>query len=113
MVQKALNAVCEAFEGCDTLAYADLSTKLVLATNESTELPRDALNTLCEDATVLLSEGFTCVIGTEAGFRIFLRDPVETTDGMICLCARSADIEALLPAVKDCLAGLARGDASA
>ncbi len=109
MVQKALNAVCDAFQGCDTLAYADLSTKLVLATNDASQQTRDALNELGSEAAIILSEGNIGVVGTSEGFRLFLRDPDEPTEALICLCALDTDVEALVPEAQKCLAELAAG----
>ena len=113
MVQKALNAVCETFDGCETLAYADLSTKLVLATNDAPGQTRETLNDLCEEATVILQDGFIGVIGTSSGFRLFFRDRIEPSEGLICVCSLGTDVARLLPAAQECLATLAAGDAPA
>jgi len=111
MVQKALNAVCETFAGCETLAYADLSTQLVLATNETSGETRDALNALCAEAMAFLEDGHIGVVGTDQGFRLFFKDPKEPTEGLICLCALSADLANLMPAAQQCLADIAAGEA--
>lgn len=113
MVQDVLNKVCARFEGCDTLAYADLSTDLVLATNDDSSLPRDTLNTLCAEARVVLNGGDLALIGTAKGFRIFLRAASEPDDGLICICDLGTDVEAVVPAAQACLAELTRGVAEA
>ena len=113
MVQKALNAVCEKFDGCETLAYADLSTKLVLATNDTAPQSRDALNELCVQATTILNGGHIGVVGTGKEFRLFLRDSQEPSEGLICVCTVSADVASILPAVQACLTDLASGGADA
>lgn len=109
MVQKALDAVCETFDGCETLAYADLSTQLVLATNEAASQTRDTLNDLCAEAKLILSDGYVGVVGTSNGFRLFVRDRAEPTDGLICLCGLETDVANLLHAAQDCLARIASG----
>ncbi len=109
MVQKALNAVCDRFDGCETLAYADLSTQLVLATNAAASQPRDTLNELCAEAKLILKDGFVGVVGTDSGFRLFVRDRNEPTDSLICLCTLGTDVAGLLPAVQDCLSKIASG----
>ena len=108
-----LDGFCAAFEGCETLAYADLSTQLVLATNSEAEEPRDALNLLCEEAKLVLDGGHLGIVGTATGFRVFLRDLVEPSDGLICICSLRTDMDAFLPAAQDCLAELSMaGDQS-
>lgn len=106
MVQATLDGFCNTFDGCVTLAYADLSTQLVLATNSDTEETRDALNLLCEEARLVLDGGHLGVVGTKSGFRVFLRDLVEPSDGLICICTLQTDMAAFLPAAQDCLADL-------
>lgn len=109
MVQKALDAVCESFDGCETLAYADLSTQLVLATNQTASHTRDTLNDLCAEAKLILSDGHVGVVGSVTGFRLFVRDRTEPTDGLICLCTLETDVANLLPAAQACLARIASG----
>lgn len=113
MVQKALNAICETFDGCETLAYADLSIQLVLATNETSDKTRDDLNDLCAEAMLFLKEGNIGVVGTQSGFRLFFKDPDEPTEGLICLCTLGADLVTLMPAAQKCLADIASGGADA
>lgn len=110
MVQKALNAVCNTFDGCETLAYADLSTQLVLATNETASQTRDALNDLCAEAKLVLDAGHLAVVGTGSGFRLFFRDRSEPSDCLICVCSFKADLSKLFPAAQQCLADIASGD---
>lgn len=113
MVQKALNAVCDTFDGCETLAYADLSTQLVLATNEAASQTRDTLNDLCAEAKLVLDVGHIAVVGTGTGFRLFFRDRTEPSDCLICVCSLEADIAKLFPAAQQCLAEIASGDSGA
>lgn len=113
MVQDSLNAVCEIFDSCTTLAYADLSTQLVLATNEGAEHTRETLNGLCAEATLILEHSFLGVVGTPTGFRVFVRSPEEPTDGLICLCGLETDMALLIPEIEHCLADIVTGDSSA
>lgn len=103
MVQEVLDAVCETFDSCETLAYADLSTRLVLATNSETDQRRDALNALCAQAEVVLEGGNISVIATASGFRLFLRDHSEPMDGLICLCGLQTDMAKFIPVAQQCL----------
>ncbi|MFP7675474.1 hypothetical protein ACG74X_19160 [Marivita sp. S0852] len=109
MVRQALDAVCETFEGCETLAYADLSTQLVLATNGNNTQAQDGLNALCEEAALMLDGGHIGIVGTQTGFRLFLRDFDEPNDGLICLCTLQTDMDGLLPAARKCLSQIASG----
>lgn len=113
MVQEALNAVCESFDGCETLAYADLSTQLVLATNAAAPQTREKLNALCAEAEMVLEGGHIGVVGSSTGFRLFFRDVAEPTEGLICVCSLSADVAKLMPAAQKCLADIASGGDSA
>jgi len=112
MVQKALNEVCQSITGCQTLAYADLSTKLVLATNEGSDHTREALNALCAEADVVLAGGHFGLVGQADGFRLFLRARGEPADSLICLCDLRTDMAALLPAVERCLSEISAGGAA-
>jgi len=50
MVQDALDRVCNGTEGCESLAFVDLSTRMVLVSNADTPESQDTLNLLCAEA---------------------------------------------------------------
>lgn len=109
MVQANLNALYDNFESCKTLAYADLSTTLVLATNETADIDRDTLNALCAEAKLVLANGHVSVIASTTEVRLFLKDPTEQNDALICLCTLQADIAQFLLTARRCLAEIAVG----
>lgn len=93
------------------LAYADLSTQLVLVTNDAASQTRDTLNSLCAEANLVLTSGNLGVVGDKDGFRVFLKDPSEPTEGLICICGLNTDMAALVPAMQTCLSEIAEGAA--
>lgn len=112
MVQTALNALCDQFDGCDTVAFADLSTRMVLVTNSQTPESQDTLNALCQEADQLLQGGNQALVGTSTQLRLFVRATAEPSDALCCVCDISTDVAALLPALQTCLEGISSGEVS-
>lgn len=103
MVQNALNALCDQFDGCETLAYADLSTRMVLVTNTKTPESQDTLNALCQEANLLLEKGNCAMSGTVGQLHLFVRATNEPSDALCCICSGEADVAELIPALQSCL----------
>jgi len=104
MVQDALNALCDDFNGCETLAYADLSSRMVLVTNTKTPESQDTLNILCQEANLLLEHGNSAMSGTAGQMHVFIRSEDEPSDALCCICTMDVDFARLLPAMQVCLA---------
>lgn len=113
MIADELDALCDSFEGCRVLAFADLSTQMILVTNASASLQREALDDLCAEAACLLTGKGNPALGTTAAqsamvlgkteARIFVRAASEPQDALCCICSPEADIAGLTRAAADCL----------
>lgn len=119
MVVEQLDALKAKFEGCETLAFADLSTQMILVTNTDTSYRREALDSLCSEAVLALGNGkkaslgdtppVTAFVATKSQLRIFLRAPDEPTDALCCVCTPGVDVAAFLDDARPCLERISSG----
>ena len=109
MVQAALDAACAEMAGCGTLAFADLSTHMVLMTNSDAPLSQDQLNELCVEAGKCLNDGNLALVADHTETRLFLRSSQEPDDALFCVLDPGCDLKMVLPAVQDCLTQIAGG----
>lgn len=119
MVVDDLDALQEKFDGCNTVAFADLSTQMVLVTNSEADHPRETLDMLCKEASLALGSpkkptfgdtaSSTAFIATKDQLRIFLRAEDEPSDVLCCVCAPDVDVAAFLSDAVPCLAKISTG----
>ncbi len=119
MVLEELDRLKSQFAGCETLAFADLSTKMILVTNSDANLPREALDKLCAEATVVLgksgkpslgdTDAETAYVSSGGQLRVFMRAPDEPDDVLCCICASSIDIAGFLADARPSLAQISGG----
>ena len=120
MVSDDLDALHSKFPACETLAFADLSTNMILVTNTDSPHQREALDTLCAEAALTLGPAGSPAIGespSDAAFiatkdqiKIFLRAETEPSDVLCCICAPDLDIPAFLSEARPCLHKISGGD---
>ncbi len=113
MVSDELDAVVEKVPTCQTLAFGDLGTSMVLLTNSASELARERVDALCAEAVATLGPQDMPPLGTgnaewamtltPAATKVFLRGGPEGSDCLLCLCAPEVDLESLLPELQTCL----------
>lgn len=119
MVVDELDALQHKFAGCDTVAFADLSTQMVLVTNSETPFRRETLDMLCAEAGLALGGQNTPMLGDQTSdtafvatgnqLRIFLRAQAEPTDVLCCVCAPDLDVTAFLNDARACLEKISNG----
>lgn len=119
MVSDDLDALHSKFPSCETLAFADLSTNMILVTNTESPQQREALDTLCAEAALTLgsvdnpSIGDTtsdaAFIATKDQIKIFLRAENEPSDVLCCICGPDLDIPAFLSEARPCLQKISGG----
>lgn len=102
MASDELDEIQRQVPACNTLAYADLSTEMVLITNSDTPLERHGLNRLCSEAVLLLGAGGatrtqSALVSTQDEIRFFLRSDLHPTDVLICVGGSDLDLSALRP----------------
>jgi hypothetical protein len=114
-----LDAVRAAVPGCVAVAYADLSSGLVLCVSSARRQNREALDALCATASDLLdgaASGAAAGAVGEAGEAIdeavslspgatfaFLRSSLDPVEALCCIGTPDVDIEALLAEARGAL----------
>ena len=111
MVQDALDKVCNDTQGCESLAFVDLSTRMVLVTNADTPESQDTLNLLCAEAALLLDEGQIAMAATADHVHVFLRSAADQSDALCCICAPGTNFTTFVPAAQACLTAIS-GDSA-
>ena len=106
MVVDELDALRGTYEGCKMLAFADLSTQMILVTDSAANHPREALDALCNEAAFMLGASGKVALGTTPcrtavvagtdGTRVFLRADAEPNDVLCCVCAPQLDLGSFL-----------------
>ncbi len=119
MVVDELDALRKKYEGCTALAFADLSTKMILVTDSGSNLRREALDALCAEAALLLSAGGEPVladrpshkayVASAAQLRVFLRSDHEPNDVLCCICSPKMDADAFTADACACLDRISSG----
>lgn len=112
MVQKALDLLCDQFKGCETLAFVDLSTHMVLVANSTSPESQDTLNTMCRDAGAMLKSGNSALAGSDKRLLLFLRAEAEPSDALFCVCDLNTDLDEFMPSAQECLNSLSNGGAA-
>ncbi|WP_296371690.1 hypothetical protein [Yoonia sp.] len=114
-----LDALQDRHAGCETVAFADLSTQMVLVTNSQTQLRRETLDMLCAEAAIVLGDAKMVMLGANPGnvafvatknqLRIFLRSESEPSDVLCCVCAPNLDVPGFLSDARPCLEKISHG----
>ena len=120
MVGDELDALRGKYEGCTAIAFADLSTKMILVTDSESNLPREALDSLCAEAALLLGAKGKPVLADSpvdiasvaiAGqLRVFLRSEQEPNDVLCCICGPVMDADAFVADAQVCLSVISGND---
>lgn len=113
MVVDELDALRDKFEGCHTLAFADLSTHMILVTDSSSNLRREALDSLCSEAELLLGAKGAPALGNQrAGVatvagpsvtRLFVRASDNPNDVLCCICGPTVDVASFVTDARSCV----------
>lgn len=121
MVANELDALREEHDGCQTIAFGDLSTQMILVTDTKSTLPRETLNSLCAQGALALGRTDKQAVGTmpsrmalladTTALRIFLRAEDEPNDVLCCICAPDVDVEKFVANAKECLHRIIGGNA--
>ncbi|WP_322890442.1 MULTISPECIES: hypothetical protein [unclassified Yoonia] len=119
MVADALDRLHDRYPGCETLAFADLSTNMVLITNSNTTFRREGLDSLCSEAALAFGTDGTRTIGDAAAMtafvatrdqlRIYIRDAREPHDALCCVCSHEVAVDSFLKDARACLHEISNG----
>lgn len=108
-IAERLESVRQEFPECKTIAYADISTNMILSTSAETELHQEHLNSLCKTAVDMLggplSPPLRSLLGSDHGegiFKVIIIEPSEVgiflksttspTDALCCVCSASINL---------------------
>ncbi len=119
MVADALDRLHDKYPGCETLAFADLSTNMVLITNSTTTFRREGLDSLCTEAALAFgtsgapaigdTAAMTAFVATRDQLRIYLRHAHEPNDALCCVCSHDLAIDSFLEDARACLQEISHG----
>jgi hypothetical protein len=120
MVVDELDSLRDTNDGCETLAFADLSTRMILVTDTGSSLKREALDALCAEAAMMLGTDSivalgerpskTALLASMASVRVFLRASEEPNDVLCCVCAPNVDVDTFVAQASECLNRISNGN---
>ena len=119
MVVNELDTLLAASVGCQAIAFADLSTRMILVTDTRSKLPRETLDALCvQAATVLGAHGKIglganpsrlALLAEKTSVHLFLRASDEQDDVLCCVCAPDVNVDKLVDEATKCLNRISGG----
>jgi hypothetical protein len=115
-----LNDLRESTPGCVVVAFADLSSSILLCASSAIKLPRERLDSISSNAVGLLTgktaQTVSSVLGTETqphvyeaitlnneNIQIFLRSREEANDALCCICSIEVDSEDFISRAREVL----------
>lgn len=116
-VSEALDELRAEIPGCSLVAFADLSSKIVLTASAATNPAREELDALSMAAHLALdgavAQGAAPVLGEESSgtamllsaseARVFMRSPGENPEALICVCAPDCNLEVVVDCARTAL----------
>lgn len=117
-----LDAIRAEMQGCTLVAYADLSSQLVLCTSAAAKPAQEEMNALSKAAQLALDGAYAegaapswnatapaelSVLMTGSEARLFLRAPENPVEALMCVCAPDTDLEAAVTQARAALARIA------
>lgn len=120
-VTESLGAVVKAFPQARLVAFADLSSRMILSSAGTLRTTQEHLDLLCNQARScfddplfsLSVEAFgephgAVVMGSDS-VRLFLRSESEPADALCCICDHSIDLAAFVAKIRETLEGITHG----
>jgi hypothetical protein len=120
-ISDSLGAVIKAFPQTRVVAFADLSSRMILASQGRDDITQEFLDQLCQQARTsfddplfsLSVEAFgephsALVIGPD-GVRVFLRSENEPADALCCVCDHSIDLPGFVAKIRETLDKISAG----
>ena len=111
-VSEALDKLRADIAGCDLVAYADVSSSMVLSVSSATKRAQEDLDRLSASAVTVLNgpiaEGAVPLVGEEdtsvhvamtldaEAAHLFLRSASAPNEAVICVCAATCDLAAAI-----------------
>ena len=120
-VTDTLGAVVKAFPEARLVAFADLSSRMILASSGKTVFPQEYLDILCDQArsafddpmfslsVEAFGEPHAALVMALDGVQIFLRSATEPGDAMVCVCDHSIDLAGFVAKIRGTLETISAG----
>ncbi len=120
-VADSLSAVIKAHPQARVVAFADLSSRMILASQGRDDVTQEHLDRLCQQARAsfddplfaLSVEAFgephgAMVVGADS-VRVFLRSEIEPADALCCICDHSIDLAGFVAKIRETLDSITTG----
>lgn len=120
-ITEDLGAVVKAFPQARLVAFADLSSRMILTSAGPLSTTQEHLDRLCNQARVCFDDPLfslsvgafgephgAVVMGPDS-LRLFLRSEVEPADALCCICDPGIDLAAFVPKIRETLESITHG----
>jgi hypothetical protein len=120
-VPESLGAVVKAFPQARLVAFADLSSRMILSSSGPLSATQEYLDHLCDQARAsfddplfslsveAFGEPHSAVVMLPDAVRVFLRSDTEPADALCCICDHGIDLPAFVTKLRDTLEGITHG----
>lgn len=111
----------KAFPQARLVAFADLSSRMILSSAGTLSTTQEHLDLLCDQARAsfddplfslsveAFGEPHSAVVLGPDNVRVFLRSEFEPADAMCCICDHSIDLPAFVTKIRDTLESITQG----
>ncbi len=120
-VTESLGAVVKAFPQARLVAFADLSSRMILTSAGPMSTTQEHLDRLCNQARTCFDdpmfslsveafgEPHAAMVMGPSGLRLFLRSESEPADALCCICDPGIDLPAFVAKIRETLDGITDG----
>lgn len=120
-VVESLGAVVKAFPKARVVAFADLSSSMILASKGADDITQEHLDALCKQARAsfddplfalsveAFGEPHSAMVVGEDSVRVFLRSESEPADALCCICEHGIDLTGFVARLRETLDGISGG----
>lgn len=120
-VVESLGAVVKAFPKARVVAFADLSSSMILASKGADDITQEHLDLLCQHARAsfddplfalsveAFGEPHAAMVVGEDSVRVFLRSESEPADALCCICEHGIDLTGFVARLRETLDGISGG----
>lgn len=120
-ITDSLGAVMKAFPQTRVVAFADLSSSMILASQGKDDVTQEFLDQLCQQARIsfddplfslsveAFGEPHAAVILAPDAVRVFLRSESEPADALCCICDLGIDLPGFVAKIRDTLDKISAG----
>lgn len=122
-VVESLAGIVRAYPAARVVAFADLSSSMILASQGTLDMTQEHLDQLCRQARAsfddplfalsveAFGEPHGAVVLTDTEIRVFLRSEAEPADAICCICAPGIDLSGFVTKVRHQLDSISGGAA--